>query len=367
MKNALILLLFAVLLIGLLTACGNGSTPDEPTALEVPGTQTAPEESGEQTALAETPPTDVEPPEENVAFPVTIENFGLSTTFYSAPERVVVFDYMAAQLFAALGLTDRIIALAPAADDIIEVAEEFRSAIAAVYMFPDAHMTNGVPTFEIVLTYEPDFAIGNVFAFGQWGVGEAEDFIAASTNIYVLQGTYVDAPTLENIYNDIINLGLIFDVQDRAEALVADLRARESRIVSAVEGAGEVTVFNVDSIRAEDGTILTVGNANLLDYMINQAGGVNVFNDVDAMFTRISLEELIMRDPEYIIITRYYYFDDEEEMKINFLTTTPELSGITAVIEENFIVVPGLHLWPGIQSLDALETIARALHPNAFN
>ena len=51
---------------------------------------------------------------------------------------------------------------------------------------------------------------------------------------------------------------------------------------------------------------------------------------------------------------------------MDFLKSKKELSGISAIKNNKFIIVPLIQLFPGLQNLNALETIAKGLHPELF-
>ena len=159
-------------------------------------------------------------------YPVEVNSLNQSFVYTAAPEKIVALDYISAQILVALGLGDRIVALAPAMNTIDEVKDEYRTEISAIKMFPAEKMNKGVPGFESVLAMEPDLVVGTAYAFNSNNVGDIQDFIGNNINIYASEGTYVEKPTLENVYNDIENLGKIFNVSDRAETLIASLRSR---------------------------------------------------------------------------------------------------------------------------------------------
>lgn len=152
---------------------------------------------------------------ENLLQPVTIENFNRATTYTKVPERVVVLTYDIAEIMTALGVENKIVALAPAENSIEDVLPEYRDRIKDIPLFEG--LEGGVPSLESVLKVNPDFVYGVSFSFDPKNVGSAEDYEKAGVNIYVAEGTYVDVPTLENLYNDILNIGKIFRVKTRDE------------------------------------------------------------------------------------------------------------------------------------------------------
>ncbi len=183
-------------------------------------------------------------------------------------------------------------------------------------------------------------------------------------NIYASEGTYTENPTLENVYNDIINIGKIFNVSDNADKLVSELRAREKKITDALKGTEEITVFNFDA-NMNDGTLYTVGGANLLDSLFSVMGAKNIFGDLGKSYARVSLEEIISLNPDFVIVTNYYTETDAQD-KIDYFESTVELSDVTAVVEDNYIIISGICLRPGLQTLDALDEMVKGMYPESI-
>lgn len=348
MKKKLSILLTLALLLGLLAGCSNAEAPESE-----PVKDTEPVQSDDRND------------EENSHYPVTIENNGITSTYESAPERIVAVEYPVAEILVALGLADKIVALAPSMNTIDEVMPEYQETISNIPMFPESGMNNGTPTLEAILAVEPDFVYGTSYSFYESSCGSKEDYAANGINIYATEGTYVENPTLENLYNDIENLGKIFDIEDRATELADSLRARESALIEAVAGVEERSVFVFDFDMGQ-GIILTTGGTTLEDYMISIAGGKNVFDSLAQQYANVSAEEIIAQNPEYVIVTNYYTSDDGQN-KVDSMKNSADFQDVAAVVSDNFLILSGLAVWPSLQSLDALESIAQFLHPEAFS
>ena len=279
--------------------------------------------------------------------PVVIENMGRTTTYEEAPETAVALSYSIAEIMVALGLEDKIVAIAPSMYILDQVSEEYRETVGS---FPVLEGSYGVPTLETVLDTGAEFVFGDAYSFYASGVGTAEDFEAAGVNIYATEGTYVEDATFENIYNDLINIGKIFRVEERAEELVAQLREREASVEASVAGLEPVRVFYFDSDTGGGVDMSTVGNTGLQSLMLEMAGAENIFSDVEGQFVAVSWEDVVDRDPEYIIVC---------ELKAN-----PATMDMDAVVNDRFIVVPGLAMFPSLECMDAVELIAAGLHPD---
>lgn len=292
--------------------------------------------------------------------PVVIENMGRTTTYEEAPETAVALSYSIAEIMVALGLEDKIVAIAPSMYILDQVSEEYRETVGS---FPVLEGSYGVPTLETVLDTGAEFVFGDAYSFYASGVGTAEDFEAAGVNIYATEGTYVEDATFENIYNDIINIGKIFRVEERAEELVAQLREREASVEASVAGLEPVRVFYFDSDTGGGVDMSTVGDTGLQSLMLEMAGAENIFSDVEGQFVAVSWEDVVDRDPEYIIVCDYYGEGYAEE-KIAELKANPATMDMDAVVNDRFIVVPGLAMFPSLECMDAVELIAAGLHPD---
>ena len=292
--------------------------------------------------------------------PVVIENMGRTTTYEEAPETAVALSYSIAEIMVALGLEDKIVAIAPSMYILDQVSEEYRETVGS---FPVLEGSYGVPTLETVLDTGAEFVFGDAYSFYANSVGTVEDFEAAGVNIYATEGTYVEDATFENIYNDIINIGKIFRVEERAEELVAQLREREAAVEASVAGLELVRVFYFDSDTGGGVDMSTVGDTGLQSLMLEMAGAENIFSDVEGQFVAVSWEDVVDRDPEYIIVCDYYGEGYAEE-KIAELKANPATMDMDAVVNDRFIVVPGMAMFPSLECMDAVELIAAGLHPD---
>ena len=292
--------------------------------------------------------------------PVVIENMGRTTTYEEAPETAVALSYSIAEIMVALGLEDKIVAIAPSMYILDQVSEEYREPVGS---FPVLEGNYGVPTLETVLDTGAEFVFGDAYSFYASSVGTVEDFDAAGVKVYATEGTYVEDATFENIYNDIINIGKIFRVEERAEELVAQLREREAAVEASVAGLEPVRVFYFDSDTGGGVDMSTVGNTGLQSLMLEMAGAENIFSDVEGQFVAVSWEDVVDRDPEYIIVCDYYGEGYADE-KIAELKANPATMDMDAVVNDRFIVVPGLAMFPSLECMDAVELIAAGLHPD---
>ena len=183
-------------------------------------------------AASESASSEVVVPEETASpevaedsyYPVSADTYTVSsdgatwtpvTTEYTAePQRVVANNQGTANLLIRLGLADKLVGVAavygPAPED---VAEQF-NAVPVI--------AEGYASKEAVLGVDPDFVAGrgDLFVDGDYGVGTTEELASAGIASYITHVGETGA-NFQSFLTDIDNLGVIFNVQDKAAELKA--------------------------------------------------------------------------------------------------------------------------------------------------
>ena len=205
--------------------------------------------------------------------------------------------------------------------DARDVLPEYQEAVAAMPFITEG-LNSGTPNLETVLDQDPDFVLGTYYNFFPVNCGAPEDYEAAGANVYAQEGTYVAGATLENTYNDILNLGQIFHVEERAQELVAEMRAQADEITTKLAETEPVSTFVYDS---GEGTMLSIGGVGLENELLTLAGGANIFADQESRYFDASIENIIEANPSAIIVYDYSISADSEQ-KIEYLKSLSELS-----------------------------------------
>ena len=168
--------------------------------------------------------------------------------------------------------------------------------------------------------------------------------------------------SLDDVYNDLRNLGRIFAVEDRAETLVQGMQARVAAVSAQLgEQPTRPRVFVYDS--GED-LPFSAGRLGMPQSLIAAAGGRNVMDGVAANWMQVGWEAVVEQDPELILIVDYG--ERTAAQKRDFLLQHPALQGVTAIRQQRFVVLSYLAVTPSLDNVAAIETLAAALHPEAF-
>ena len=161
--------------------------------------------------------------------------------------------------------------------------------------------------------------------------------------------------TLEDLRSNIFRLGRVVGREDEAQRIWTGIETDLEQVREAVAGAEPVSVYyDVGYPPA-----FTVGAGSYLDALLSTAGGRNVFGDLEAPSPRVSLEAIIMRDPDVII-----HPSNTEEMASARPETRPGWENLRAVRSGHVVTVPaGLVHRLGPRTGEAAKRLALALHP----
>ncbi|WP_417695824.1 ABC transporter substrate-binding protein [Pseudomonas sp.] len=293
---------------------------------------------------------------EATRYPLTIHSCNREVTFNQAPKHAVSHDINMTQMMLALGLKPHMVgysgisgwkSVTPDMEKILDGLPE----LAAKY-----------PSVETLLNANVDF----FFAGWDYGMRVGGDLTPQTLqplgiNVYELTESCAfvmkrPPATLEDTYNDLRNLGRIFDVQDRASELIASMQAQVAQVRKQLP-ADQPRVFLYDS--GED-RAMTSGRLGMPQALIDAAGGRNILDDVQTSWTRVSWENVVERNPEVIVIVDYG--EVSAEQKQQFLLNNPALQSVDAIKHRRFIVIPYVQATPGIDNVLAVQTLAKGFH-----
>ena len=88
-----------------------------------------------------------------------------------------------------------------------------------------------------------------------------------------------------------------------------------------------------------------------------------MFDDIKDSYVNVSWDAVIDRDPEWIVISNPRV---PHEDSIAYLTGSPALANITAVRKRQFVFMTYAERSPSTRNVDALERLARTIHPELF-
>ncbi len=284
-------------------------------------------------------------------YPVVVENYGRSVSIQQKPTKVLTLGPNCTELFVALGLEEYVIGKS--------LVNHSRGPLEEY-----AHSVNNIPqlnygsaTREAVLTSGADFIYALDWEINDQGVN-IEEASQYGINVYVNRAT-----TLEQQYNEILDIGRIFKVEQTTQDFVDDQKARIFAVREKLTNTQPVKVLVYDS--GNDGVFTCSGN-NFESMLIEQAGGRNIFDDItEKQWITVSYEEVLKRNPDIIVI--HDYDTPSVEEKIAEIKANPSLSQLDCVKNNRFAVITLESVLAGNRMAYAVESLAKAFYPSLFN
>ncbi|MEM9970163.1 MAG: ABC transporter substrate-binding protein [Pseudomonadota bacterium] len=289
----------------------------------------------------------------------TVESCNRTVTFDAPPERAVSNDVNLTEMMLVLGLADRRVGYT-GISGWKTLDEEMRAGVAEL-----PELSAKYPTKEVIVGADADFFFAG-WNYGMKVGGEVtpETLAPFGIDVYELTEscTHImdkDKASLDDMYNDLMNLGRIFDVEADAEALVDRYKAELADFTGSLETGDPLRVFVYDS--GEDSPF-TAGRYAMPTALIEAAGGQNIMDDFEKSWATVTWEEVVERNPEVVVIVNYG--DVTAEEKRAFMMSNPAFAELDAVKNDRFVTLEYVEATPGPRNIQAVKTLADAFWAN---
>ncbi|MCF6460922.1 cobalamin-binding protein [Clostridium sp. Cult3] len=289
---------------------------------------------------------DVEKPEDNdienigtlVEYPLEIEDqFGNKVVFEEAPEKIVSLAPSNTEILFSLGLGDNVVGVTSFCDYPEEAGTKEQ-----VGGFQEINI-------ERIIELETDMVF-------QYGPGDEN--INNSLKEAGIKVISYEPETIDEVIDLINTIGKITGKTLEAEEITKDMMDRRDAIVEKIKDAEKVRVF----YEIWHDPLTAAGPGSFMDELMALAGGDNIAKDADSPYPQFDVEKLIEMDPEV-----YLSADDMEERTPESIKQRPGYESITAIKNDKiYPLEPNIVSRPGPRIVDALELVAKAIHPELF-
>lgn len=208
---------------------------------------------------------------------------------------------------------------------------------------------------ETMLQYEVDV----IFTDASQGMEEISMYENAGITCIAVSGE-----SFEEVYETAEIMGKVFGTPDKAEELINFVETKRNAIIDktkALSDADKPVVLVTGS-----GGLYTAATGQMFQsQMVETAGGINAAKDLTATrWAKISAEDIIAWDPDYIVLGSSFGKDSVEE-----ILADPALQTVTAIKEKQVYTFPSNLGWwdfPLPQSILGTTWIATIIHPELF-
>lgn len=302
----------------------------------------------------------------DAAFPVTDDNCGVVTTYDEAPTRAVTLSNNATELMLALGLDAQMAGTSYMAN--LKISPQYEAAYNQIPIISPL-----VATTEELIEVEADFVYAGYpdgFSESRHTRDQLHD-LGMKTRLNV-EGCNLGPFGFAQLFEEIRSVAQIFDATERGEALIASLEARLEDVAAKLGDVEPIKVFIYNGGDAPPNAVL---GHTLLSQAVAAAGGRNIFADVANRYGQVSWEQVAEQEPDYIVVfysgtaSGQVVEDPDTELgqaRVETLKSIPVIADVPAIVNERFILVNSVQGQPGPSSVDAVERMAAAFHPQAF-
>ena len=289
----------------------------------------------------------------------TVESCNRIVTFDEPPKKAISNDVNLTEMMLVLGLADRMVGYT-GISGWKTLDEEMR---AGVKELPE--LSQKYPSKEVLVGADADFFFAG-WNYGMKVGGEVtpETLEPFGIKVYELTESCIhimnkSKANMEDMYNDLLNLGRIFSVEDKANELINNYRMEIQELTKNINTDDPLRVFVYDS--GED-TPFTAGFYAMPTALIEASGGKNIMNDFKKSWGTVTWEEVIDRNPEVIVIVNYGNVTAEQ--KKEFMMSNPAFAGIDAVKNDRFVTLEYVEATPGPRNIKAIKKLSEAFWNN---
>lgn len=258
----------------------------------------------------------------------------------------------------------RVVSLAPSNTEILFAIgagaqvvgrDEISDFPADVLILPTVGGYSGF-NLEAIVALHPDLVLA------QGGGFNSPELVSSIENLGLTVYVLPNPSTIEAMFTNLETVGVLTGRESEAAALVGNLKARVAAVDEKIlpVSHGPTVYYELDA--TEPTKPYTAGPGSFVDMLITRAGGVNIGAGLEGQWAQISLEQLVVANPDIIILGDAAYGETPEKV-----ATRPAWDTLTAIqTGQVFAFDDNLVSRPGPRLVDGLEALAKLLHPELF-
>lgn len=290
---------------------------------------------------------------------VVVQNFDYSgrqntLTFTAVPARVITTNGATTELMLRLGLSGHLVGTAYLDNPVLE---DVRTSYDRIPVLSPRY-----PNKETVLAREPDLLFGWRSTFGPHALGDVYYWNKLGVKTFISRNTVLTPQKIAHFYNDLRDIGQIFNIQDRVESFIAETEEGIRLIREQLPPMDERPRVLIAEF-ASHGRFRAYAEHTLAGEMLTIAGGRNAFPK-EGIY---SLEHLIHVDPDVIVFT--YMLQDQKsvELQLSEIKEHPILRKMRVVESNRVYSLPLAEVYSaGVRIPIGIQRLAAYLYPEKF-
>jgi iron complex transport system substrate-binding protein len=201
------------------------------------------------------------------------------------------------------------------------------------------------PSIESIISLHPDLVLGMPHVNQQTTLDQIQRL---GVPVFL-----VDPHGIAGILRSVVSLGQATHREVQAATLVSGLEQRIAAVHDRVRDKRTISIFMPVSFDP----IITIGKGAFITEIIAAAGGRSITDDLDQEWPYMSMEAVVARAPEALLLTR------GGRMSVDSLKDRPGWDVLPAVRARRVYFIDERMELPSPVAIDALEDLARQFHP----
>lgn len=202
------------------------------------------------------------------------------------------------------------------------------------------NLSDGIPTREKIYSLSPTLLVGWKSAFSSINLGTKEELKTLGIESFFFDSASAQG-NIEMFFNDLRKLGKILNIEKKIEEKIFQIDTILNNIEKREKLETIVFISNIEK------TPSAIGGKGLIQSIIEKAGYINIFKDIDKNYFNTDWEVLVNNDFDNLVILatdekdfvkKYHkiidngYFNDKKAIKnknvfyLNYIDTAPNLN-----------------------------------------
>lgn len=252
----------------------------------------------------------------------------------------------------------KIISLAPSHTEILfslGLDEEIKGVTTYCDYPKQAQSKDKIGTFmdlnlEKIISLDPELVIG---------VDNLDDEVKDLLEDSDIQVLTLSPNNIEETYEAIKKISMATGREDEAEKLINDLELNKDEILRKVKNTEKKDVF----FEIADNPLIAAGAGSFINELISLSNANNIAEKAEGQYPEYSVEMLIEENPEVYLVS-----EGDPEKTEDSIKNRPGYESIKAIRQNNiYFLDANITSRPGPRIIEALELVAKSIHPDMFN
>ncbi len=290
---------------------------------------------------------------EETSYPLTLQIYdadgnAVDMTYDHAPEKVLSTQLSMTELLIKLGLKDKIVGVF---DNDNALKGAIADEIASLNSLGDKKSVSK----ETILATELDLILGKgPLMFTESSIGTVQSYQELGIPVYTELASASIDQSLDNIVEDVRNIGEIFNVQETANSYADELQERIDALMDKVSSQSGEPLKVLFMAGYADGTFVAY-NSKMSSCMLN---ALNAENVLDKGGNGLTLENLVSMNPDIIVYVRADRFGAADADAVEQLTANAVVQEVPAIANQKVIEMDYDDVMDyGARVIDAAETL----------